>query len=95
MKLYVCHTIKGPDIHPCAKAYRALTAHGYDPVIELVSGSARLPRIFDFIAKTKGRHKVERLTGETRVPALEFDNGKAIAGSTNISKWCEQSVKNG
>ena len=91
MKLYVCHTTKGADIHPCAKVYRALLASGYKPEIEIVRGTGRLPRIFDPVTKTKGRAKVEKLTGAIKVPALELDDGRGIAGCQNIIDWCKPS----
>ena len=89
MKLYVCHSTKGPDFHPCAKAYRALLNAGYQPDIQVVRGTGRLPRTFDIVAKTPGRDEVEKLTGHIKVPALEFDDGTGIAGSRKIIAWAE------
>ena len=87
MKLYVCHTTKGSDIHPCAKAYRSLVSNGYNPEIIVVRGTGRLLRLFDPIARTSGRAKVEALTGAITVPALELDSGKGISGCQNIISW--------
>ncbi len=92
MKLYVCHTPKGPDIHPCAKAYRALIRNGYSPKVIIVRGTGRLPRFFDVITRTAGRKKVEELTGNIKVPALELDNSTGIAGCQNIIKWCNCNI---
>ncbi len=87
MKLYVCHTTNGPDFHPCAKAYRALLKAGYKPEVHIVRGTGRLPRAFDLVTKTHGRSKVEKLTGDIKVPALELDDGIGIAGSRKIIAW--------
>jgi hypothetical protein len=93
MKLYVCWTTRGSDLHPCAHAYRALVAAGYDPTVETVKGTGRLPRMFDVIAKTSGRAKVEALTGDIRVPALELDDQSGIAGSEKIIAWAKANPK--
>ncbi len=89
MKLYVCHSTKGPDFHPCAKAYRALLKAGFHPDVHIIRGTGRLPRAFDRITKTPGRDKVEKLTGEIKVPALELDDGTGIAGSRKIIAWAD------
>jgi glutaredoxin len=89
MKLYVCHTTKGPDLHPCAKAYRALEGAGHKPEVVVVRGTGRLPRQFDPITKTDGRAKVEALTGDIKVPALDTDDGEGIGGCQNIIDWAK------
>ena len=38
---------------------------------------------------TKGRKRVKELTGQSWVPALEFDDGTAIAGSKEIIAWAK------
>lgn len=89
VKLYVCRTTSGPDLHPCAKAYRALIIAGYEPEVEIVKGTGRLPRVFDPITRTAGRAKVEKLTGDIRVPALEIEDGSGIAGCQLIIDWSQ------
>jgi hypothetical protein len=52
-----------------------------------VKGTGRLPRMFDVVTKTAGRAKVEALTGDIKVPALELDDKSGIAGSEKIIAW--------
>lgn len=84
MKLYVCITEKGPDLHPCHRAYAALTQAGYQPQIEKVGGARFTPPPF---RNTPGRRKVKELTGNRHVPTLVLDNGTVVDGSQTIADW--------
>jgi hypothetical protein len=94
MKLYVCWGTfpvpwprKGapwrPAFHPCKRAHDALERAGHSPEVIRAYGLGRLP---DF---TAARKEVRRLTGESFVPVLVFDDGEVIAGSANIVAWAE------
>lgn len=92
MKLYVCYSaIKNfrhmprPGGHPCANAHVALKKAGHRPEVEAVGGLGAAP-----FNNTKGRRKVEELTGSSWVPALVTDDGTVISGSHEIMEWAEQ-----
>ncbi|MBI5106226.1 MAG: glutathione S-transferase domain-containing protein [Solirubrobacterales bacterium] len=88
MKLYVCYTTRGGPGHPCGKAYDALKAAGHDVEVGHAMGAGFLPDVpFNL---TPGRRRVKALTGQSRVPALELDDGTAIAGSEEIVSWASQ-----
>lgn len=89
MKLYICYTTNGNDLHACAKAYRALRDAGYNPEIEKVKGSRLLPQ---FMA-TKGRKKVALISGNSQVPTLVLDNGNIIDHSGTIVEWANSHLK--
>jgi Glutathione S-transferase, N-terminal domain len=90
MKLYVCwgtfHSPR-PGGHPCGNAYRALKAAGHDPEVVKSYGLGPLP---DFVNNTSGRREVKELTGQSWVPVLVTDDGKAIHDSRKIVEWAEQ-----
>ena len=90
MKLYVCWgTFKPaprPGGHPCGTAYHALRDAGHDPEVIRSYGFAALP---DFLNRTPGRQEVKRLTGQSWVPVLVFDDGNYVAGSREIAAWAE------
>ena len=72
MKLYVCYdflknvrTTGRPGGHPCGNALHALREAGHEPEVDAVGGLG-LPGL----NKTKGRAKVEELTGQRVVPVL-------------------------
>lgn len=84
MKLYVCWGTFGTDKqHPCAKAYRALKAAGYEPEVVKTYGCYGTDRVF------KGRCEVKRLTGNYKVPTLVLDDGELVDGSDAIKEWAE------
>ena len=82
MKLYVCYGTFGPAAHhPCARAYRALTAAGYAPEVVRTYGCYGTDRLFP------GRCAVKRLTGNYKVPTLILDDQTVIDESNNIIAW--------
>ncbi len=88
MKLYVCYgtftTTPRPGGHPCGTAYHALRDAGHDPEVVRSYGLGILPEALN---QTRGRKRVRALTGQPLVPALELDDGSAIAGSQPIVEW--------
>jgi hypothetical protein len=86
MKLYICWgTFKTPRPggHPCANAYHALKDAGHEFETVKSYGFGPLPDM------TEGRKRVKELTGQSWVPALEFDDGTALAGSEEIAAWAK------
>ncbi len=88
MVLYTCkqkrNDIPGPlHLHPCAKAMRALDAAGHSYELRTVDGFKILP----WTTKSATRDEIRRLTGQSLVPCLVFDDGTAIAGSGEIADW--------
>jgi glutathione S-transferase len=91
MVLYTCkqkkNDIPGPfDLHPCAKAMKALDAAGHTYELRTVDGFRSLP----WTTKSATRDEIRRLTGQSLVPCLVFDDGTAIAGSGAIATWARE-----
>jgi hypothetical protein len=85
MDLYVCYSTIGPaKHHPCAKAYRALSAAGYQPRVIRTYGCYGTDRFFP------GRRAIKDLTGNYKVPTLVLDDGTVIDDSANIATWATQ-----
>ena len=86
MKLYVCWGVfgTGPHTHPCQAADKALRAAGHDPEVVKTYGFGAFPKFMN-----PGRKPVRELTGQEWVPALELDDGTAIAGSKDIIAWAK------
>ncbi|MGA7435801.1 MAG: hypothetical protein WBW44_09305 [Solirubrobacterales bacterium] len=89
MKLYVCWTEKELNLpgrdHPCAQAFDALAAVGYEPEVIRARSFGGLP---DFL-QPKARQLVKEKTGSSWVPALETDGGEWISGNAEIQAWAE------
>jgi hypothetical protein len=80
--LYVCYGTFGPaERHACARAAKALDAAGHHPRIAKTFGCYGTDRLFS------GRRKVNRLTGNHKVPTLVLDGGEIIDGSREIEAW--------
>jgi hypothetical protein len=85
VKLYVCYGTFGPAVrHPCARAYDALKAAGYDPEVVRTGGCYGTDRIFP------RRREVKRLTGNYKVPTLVLEDGTVIDVSDNIIAWAAE-----
>jgi hypothetical protein len=83
--LYVCYGTFGPaERHPCAKAYRALTAAGLQPKVIRTYGCYGTDRFFS------GRRAIKNLTGNYKVPTLVLDDGTVIDESQNILAWATE-----
>lgn len=89
MLIYTCsmarRDIPGPiDLHPCAKALKALDAAGYLYEHRKVAGMRGLPW------SLKGnREEIEQLSGQSLVPVLVLDDQTVIAGSGEIVRWAK------
>jgi len=91
VKLYVCYdflknvrTTPRPGGHPCGNALAALRDAGHVPEVQAVGGLG-LP----LLDRTSGRQEVKRLTGQTTVPVLVTDEGKAVYDSKEIVAWAQ------
>lgn len=91
MKLYVCYGFlqnvtktPRPGGHPCGNALKALRKAGHEPDVQPVGGLGLPP-----LDRTSGRQEVKRLTGQTMVPVLVTDDGKAVYDSKEIALWAE------
>ncbi len=85
MKLYVCYGDFGGDWHHCSRAARALREAGHEPEIVRTYGWGALPDALNF-----RRGRVRELTGENWVPAVEFADGTALAGTEEIVAWAKE-----
>lgn len=96
MDLYVCWTSKHfptprPGGHPCAHAYDAVRAAGYEPNVILARSFGAFPEAL----QTKARKHVKEKTGSSWVPALETDDGEWISGSKAIIAWAKANPAEG
>ena len=94
MVLYTCKAgrsdIPGPfDLHPCAKAMKALDAAGVNYEHRTVDGL----RILPWTTKSATRDEIRKLTGQSLAPCLVLDDGTAIAGSGEIAEWAKKHAK--
>ncbi len=92
MKLYVCYgfmknvrTTGRPGGHPCGNALHALREAGHEPEVIPVGGLG-----VPLLNQTKGRAKVEELTGQRVVPVLVPDAGEPIHDSKRIIAWAKE-----
>ncbi|MEH3053482.1 MAG: glutathione S-transferase N-terminal domain-containing protein [Patulibacter minatonensis] len=88
MVLYTCamggHDVPGPiDVHPCAKAMKALDRAGVSYEHRTVGGIRALP----WTLRSADRDEVRERTGQSLVPVLVLDDGTAIHGSATIVDW--------
>ena len=74
-------------MHPCGKAAKALDKAGYEYELETVPGFKNIP--FTRRNDDDDRAEINRLTGQTDVPALVLDHGEAISGSSAIVDWAK------
>ena len=91
MKLYVCSSgradVPGPiDLHPCAKAIKALDRAGVDYERVTVGGK----RILPWTLRGDARDEIERLSGQRLVPILALDDSSVISGSGKIARWAKE-----
>jgi hypothetical protein len=90
MRLHVCYgTFGTAERHPCAKAYQALTAAGYQPTIVRTGGCYGTDRFWS------GRRAIRRLTGNYKVPTLFLDDGTIVDSTRNIVAWAAANPRQG
>jgi hypothetical protein len=83
LTLLVCHIDDGgPPPHACKRAQRALRDAGHD-FDKIVAG-----RGIPFGLFTTGRRpKLKQLSGQEKLPVLQFPDGSTINGMANIIAW--------
>ncbi len=90
MRLHVCYGTFGTDErHPCAKAYHALVAAGYQPRVVRTGGCYGTDRLWS------GRRAIKRVTGNYKVPTLFLDDGTIVDGTENIVAWAAANPRQG
>src|SRR5438132_14125456 len=80
LTLYVCHISDGgPRPHACRRAHEALREAGHD-YETVVFGRGHRFGLF-----TKGRRPhLKEMSGQEKLPVLQWPDGTTIAGSGNI-----------
>jgi glutathione S-transferase len=83
LTLLVCHIDDGgPPPHACKRAQRELRAAGHD-FDKVIYARGRPFGLF-----TSGRRpKLKELSGQEKLPVLQFPDGSTISGSANIIAW--------
>jgi predicted enzyme related to lactoylglutathione lyase len=85
LTLYVCHIDDGgPKPHACRRAHEALreAGHGYETVI---FGKGHRFGLFT----TGRRPRLKEISGQEKLPVLQWADGTTIAGSRNIVAWAK------
>src|SRR4051812_4900122 len=83
LTLYVCHIDdRGPRPHACRRAHEALREAGHD-YETVIFGKGRPLGLF-----TEGRRpRLKEMSGQEKLPVLQWPDGTTIAGSANIVAW--------
>ena len=84
--LYVCHGDDGgPSVHPCRRVQEGLRAAGipYEKVV--AAHGSPIP----FLRKGS-REELREATGETKLPALKFPDGRVLLHSRAILRWIKE-----
>ena len=91
LTLYVCHIDdRGPKPHACRRAHEALRAAGHD-YETVVFGRGHRFGLF-----TEGRRpKLKEMSGQEKLPVLQWPDGTTIAGSANIVAWAKANPPRG
>jgi glutathione S-transferase len=86
LTLHVCNIDDGgPPPHACKRAQRALRDAGHD--FDKVIAARGIP----FGLFTTGRRpSLKALSGQEKLPVLEFPDGATISGSANIIAWARE-----
>src|SRR5262245_26557324 len=93
MVLYTCgQQTKGPTLHPCAAAGKALDAAGYEYEIKAVEGYRLMP--WTWASRSTDRAEVKELSGTNEVPILVLDDGRVISDSRAIARWAKKHPAN-
>jgi predicted enzyme related to lactoylglutathione lyase len=83
LTLYVCHINEGgPKPHACRRAHEALREAGHD-YETVIFGKGHRFGLF-----TSGRRpRLKEMSGQEKLPVLQWPDGTTIAGSANIVAW--------
>jgi predicted enzyme related to lactoylglutathione lyase len=85
LTLYVCHINEGgPRPHACRRAHEALREAGHD-YETVVFGRGRMFGLFT----TGRRPRLKEMSGQEKLPVLQWPDGTTIAGSGNIVAWAK------
>jgi glutathione S-transferase len=83
LTLLVCHIDDGgPPPHACRRAQRELRAAGHD-FDKVIHGRGRPFGLFT----TGRRPRLKELSGQEKLPVLQFPDGSTISGSADIIGW--------
>jgi hypothetical protein len=81
--LYVCHGDGGgPRFHPCRRVQEALHAKGIPYAKVVAAHGSPIP----FLRKGS-RENVREATGDTKLPAMTFPDGRVLEHSKAILAW--------
>jgi predicted enzyme related to lactoylglutathione lyase len=88
LTLYTCHIDdRGPKPHACRRAHEALRAAGHDYETVVFGHGHR------FGAFTTGRRpRLKEISGQEKLPVLQWPDGTTIAGSANIVAWARSNA---
>ena len=91
LTLYVCHIDDGgPWPHACRRAHEALREAGHDYETVIFGRGHR------FGLFTKGRRpRLKEMSGQEKLPVLQWPDGTTIAGSGNIVAWAKANPPSG
>lgn len=91
LTLYVCHIDDGgPSPHACRRAHEALREAGHDYETVIFGRGHR------FGLFTKGRRpRLKEMSGQEKLPVLQWPDGTTIAGSGNIVAWAKSNPPSG
>jgi predicted enzyme related to lactoylglutathione lyase len=85
LTLYVCHIDDGgPKPHACRRAHEALRAAGHD-YETVIFGKGHRFGLFT----TGRRPRLKEISGQEKLPVLQWPDGTTIAGSGNIVAWAK------
>jgi predicted enzyme related to lactoylglutathione lyase len=85
LTLYVCHIDDGgPKPHACRRAHEALRAAGHD-YETVIFGKGHRFGLFT----TGRRPRLKEMSGQEKLPVLQWPDGTTIAGSGNIVAWAK------
>jgi predicted enzyme related to lactoylglutathione lyase len=85
LTLYVCHINDGgPKPHACRRAHEALREAGHD-YETVIFGKGHRFGLFT----TGRRPRLKEISGQEKLPVLQWPDGTTIAGSGNIVAWAK------
>jgi predicted enzyme related to lactoylglutathione lyase len=85
LTLYVCHIDDGgPKPHACRRAHEALREAGHD-YETVIFGKGHRFGLFT----TGRRPRLKEISGQEKLPVLQWPDGTTISGSRNIVAWAK------
>jgi predicted enzyme related to lactoylglutathione lyase len=85
LTLYVCHINDGgPGPHACRRAHEALREAGHDYETVIFGRGHRFG-----LFTTGRRPHLKEMSGQEKLPVLQWPDGTTIAGSGNIVAWAK------